>query len=151
MKRNFCLLVLAVSCVACAGSRRGEHAAIAAKSWVDETLAGLSLEQKVGQMIYPRSDGVFVNASDPEARTLIEAARSGRIGGVVFFKGEPYETAAIVNRLQEASRLPLLMASDYEWGTASRGPWRWARAGRTWSFKPRSPRVKRGPMGFICS
>ncbi len=120
MKRNFCLMVLAVSYVACAGSRRGERGAIAAKTWVDETLAGLSLEQKVGQMIYPRSDGVFVNASDPEARTLIEAARSGRIGGVVFFKGEPYETAAIVNRLQEASKLPLLMASDYEWGTAMR-------------------------------
>ena len=120
MKRNSCLLVLAVSCFACAGTRRGENAAIAAKTWVDEALAGLSLEQKVGQMIYPRSDGVFVNASDPEARTLIEAARSGRIGGVVFFKGEPYETAAIVNRLQEASKLPLLMASDYEWGTAMR-------------------------------
>ena len=119
MKRDFCLLIL-LSCFACAGARRGEHAAVAAKSWVDETLAGLSLEQKVGQMIYPRSDGVFVNASDPEARTLIEAARSGRIGGVVFFKGEPYETAAIVNRLQQASKLPLLMASDYEWGTAMR-------------------------------
>ena len=120
MKRNFCLLVLAVSLVACAGSLRGEHATVAAKTWVDETLAGLSLEQKVGQMIYPRSDGVFVNASDPESRTLTEAARSGRIGGGVFFKGEPYETAAIVNRLQEASKLPLLMASDYEWGTAMR-------------------------------
>ena len=119
MKRDFCLLIL-LSCFACAGARRGEHAAVAAKSWVDETLAGLSLEQKVGQMIYPRSDGVFVNASDPEARTLIEAARSRRIGGVVFFKGEPYETAAIVNRLQQASKLPLLMASDYEWGTAMR-------------------------------
>ena len=119
MKRDFCLLIL-LSCFACAGARRGEHAAVAAKSWVDETLAGLSLEQKVGQMIYPRSDGGFVNASDPEARTLIEAARSGRIGGVVFFKGEPYETAAIVNRLQQASKLPLLMASDYEWGTAMR-------------------------------
>ncbi len=64
MKRDFCLLIL-LSCFACAGARRGEHAAVAAKSWVDETLAGLSLEQKVGQMIYPRSDGVFVNASDP--------------------------------------------------------------------------------------
>ncbi len=51
MKRNFCLLVLAVSCFACAGTRRGENAAIAAKTWVDEALAGLSLEQKVGQMI----------------------------------------------------------------------------------------------------
>ena len=51
MKRNFYLLVLAVSSVACAGSRRGEHATVAAKTWVDETLAGLSLEQKVGQMI----------------------------------------------------------------------------------------------------
>ena len=30
------------------------------------------------------------------------------------------ETAALANRLQEAAKLPLLMASDYEWGPAMR-------------------------------
>ncbi len=37
-----------------------------------------------------------------------------------FFQGEPFGTAAIANRLQEAAPMPLLMASDYEWGAAMR-------------------------------
>ncbi len=91
-----------------------------ANPWADGALAGLSLEEKVGQLIYPRTDGVFLNEADPLFRTLIEAAREGRIGGVVFFKGDPLATALLANRLQEESRLPLLMASDYEWGPAMR-------------------------------
>jgi beta-N-acetylhexosaminidase len=90
------------------------------KSWAEETLRAMSLEDKVGQLIYPRSNGEFLNEADPRFRDLILAAREGRIGGVVFFKGDPLETAAIANRLQEESPLPLLMASDYEWGAAMR-------------------------------
>jgi beta-glucosidase-like glycosyl hydrolase/CubicO group peptidase (beta-lactamase class C family) len=88
--------------------------------WAEETLSALTLEEKIGQLIYPRSDGAFLNESDPSFRNLLEAAREGRIGGVVFFKGDPFGTAALANRLQEESRLPLLMASDYEWGASMR-------------------------------
>ena len=35
-------------------------------AWVEETLASLTLEQKVGQMTYPRSNGLFLNESDAE-------------------------------------------------------------------------------------
>ncbi len=88
--------------------------------WARTVLPTLSLEEKIGQLIYPRSNGAFLNESDPLFRDLLDAAREGRIGGVVFFKGDPFATAALANRLQEESRLPLLMASDYEWGTAMR-------------------------------
>ncbi len=88
--------------------------------WAGEVLSTLRLEEKIGQLIYPRSNGVFMNEADPLFQGLVEAAREGRIGGVVFFKGDPFATAALANRLQEESRLPLLMASDYEWGTAMR-------------------------------
>ncbi len=92
----------------------------ATKNWVEDTLGSMSLEDKVGQLIYPRAYGEFLNEADPRFRDLIEAAGKGRIGGVVFFQGDPLETAAIANRLQEDSPLPLLMASDYEWGAAMR-------------------------------
>lgn len=119
MKRIAVTILIALV-VGCAGSRRGEAPDAGNHSWVEETLATLTLEQKVGQMIYPRSDGVFLNESDAEVQELLAAARAGRIGGIVFFKGEPLETAALANRLQEAARLPLLMVSDYEWGPAMR-------------------------------
>jgi len=119
MKRIALTICLALG-VGCAGSRRGEPPDARNASWVEETLASLTLEQKVGQMIYPRSDGLFLNEADAEVQELLELARAGRIGGLVFFKGDPLETAALANRLQEAARLPLLMVSDYEWGPAMR-------------------------------
>ena len=102
----------------CAGSK--PLSAPEESPWAAEVLPTLSLEEKVGQLIYPRSNGVFLNEADPLFQSLVDAAREGRIGGVVFFKGNPFETAALGNRLQEESRLPLLMASDYEWGPAMR-------------------------------
>jgi beta-N-acetylhexosaminidase len=80
----------------------------------------MSLEEKVGQMILARSDGVFLNESAPQMKELVELVEKGRIGGLVFFKGDPYATAAIGNYLQDKALLPLLMASDYEWGAAFR-------------------------------
>ena len=127
MKRSALTILLALG-VSCAGSTRGEAPEVLPDSrpdsrkasWVEETLATLTLEQKVGQMIYPRSDGLFLNEADAEVQELLGLARAGRIGGIVFFKGRPLETAALANRLQEAARLPLLMMSDYEWGPAMR-------------------------------
>ena len=123
MKRIALTIFLALG-VGCAGSRRGgppdARSEARNASWVEETLASLTLEQKVGQMINPRSDGLFLNEADAVVQELLGLARAGRIGGIVFFKGEPLETAALANRLQEAARLPLLMVSDYEWGPAMR-------------------------------
>ena len=123
MKRIALTILLALG-VGCAGSRRGEppddRPDSRNASWVEETLASLTLEQKVGQMIYPRSGGLFLNEADAAVQELLGLARAGRIGGIVFFKGEPLETAALANRLQQTARLPLFMVSDYEWGPAMR-------------------------------
>jgi beta-glucosidase-like glycosyl hydrolase/CubicO group peptidase (beta-lactamase class C family) len=117
MKRNAPTLLVLLS-LGCAGTKPVSIPDEA--SWAGEVLSTLSLEEKIGQLIYPRSDGVFLNESDPRFRSLLDAAGEGRIGGVVFFKGDPFATASLGNRLQEESRLPLLMASDYEWGPAMR-------------------------------
>jgi beta-glucosidase-like glycosyl hydrolase/CubicO group peptidase (beta-lactamase class C family) len=78
------------------------------------------LEEKVGQMILARSDGVFLHENNPDYKALEKLVAQGRVGGVVFFRGEPFSTATLANHLQDAARHPLLMASDYEWGAAFR-------------------------------
>jgi beta-N-acetylhexosaminidase len=80
----------------------------------------MSLEEKVGQMIMGRSDGAFLHENDPALKELEALVEKGRLGGLVFFKGDPYATATIANHLQDKAHLPLLMASDYEWGAAFR-------------------------------
>jgi beta-N-acetylhexosaminidase len=122
MKKAGCLLLVVLA--GCARARGpaapAPEGAPPDPAWVREALAGMSLAEKVGQMILPRSTGFFVSETEPARRELVEAAREGRIGGVVFFRGTPYDTATLANELQLAARLPLLMASDYEWGAAFR-------------------------------
>lgn len=83
-------------------------------------LAGLSLEEKVGQVLMPRAPAEFRNVADTERRELLEMAEAGRLGGVVVFAGSPEGTRDITTALQEAAPLPVLVAADYEWGTPMR-------------------------------
>ncbi len=83
-------------------------------------LNGLSLEEKVGQLLMPRAPAEFRNLRDRERRELIELAESGRLGGVVVFAGSPEGTREITTALQSAAPLPVLVAADYEWGTPMR-------------------------------
>src|SRR5260370_18253909 len=43
-----------------------------------------------------------------------------RLGPFGIEVGKPYATAALINRLQETARVPLLIAADFERGTAMR-------------------------------
>ena len=118
MKQSIVFLVFIVT--ACASSKHDRINKNDGRNWVEETFQALTQEQKIGQMIFPRSDGMFKNEDEPSFGAVLEAASEGRIGGVVFFKGDPYETSALANRFQEVSSVPLLMASDFEWGPAMR-------------------------------
>ena len=83
-------------------------------------LAGLTLEEKVGQVLMPRAPAEFRHVADPERRELLEMAKAGRLGGVVVFAGSPEGTREITTALQGAAPLPVLVAADYEWGTPMR-------------------------------
>ena len=83
-------------------------------------LAGLDIEEKVGQVLMPRAPAVFTNGADPERQALLAMAEAGRLGGVVVFAGSPEGTREITSALQDAAPLPVLVAADYEWGTPMR-------------------------------
>lgn len=85
---------------------------------VDDLLAKMSLEQKIGQMIMT---GVSGQAMSPETSALI---RDYRLGAVVFFREnvrDPEQTLRFTQALQQAaitsnSGIPLLIAIDHEGG-----------------------------------
>jgi len=87
-----------------------------AERWADETLAGLSLEQKIGQMICEQMRGDYKAVDDPEFVRLLALIRDHGIGGFVVYGGTPHDTARLLNRLQKESVLPLLFSSDFEGG-----------------------------------
>ncbi|MBN2216157.1 MAG: hypothetical protein JW719_02145 [Pirellulales bacterium] len=109
------------------GSAAGESAAPGAAAvglaasdaeaarWAGETLGKLTLEQKIGQMICEQMRGDLAEDSAEFAK-MLDLARKGQIGAVVVYGGTPVETAALMNRLQRESALPLFVSMDFEGG-----------------------------------
>ena len=85
-----------------------------ARAWAAQSLARLSLEQKVGQLIVPSLPGGFANARSTDLREAERLARVLGVGGFVVGPGPPLETAAKLNALQRAADLPLLIAADHD-------------------------------------
>jgi len=97
--------------------------------WVDSTLRQMSLEEKVGQLIFATYHGSFT-ATDSEAHAeMMHDINDLHVGGFItithgsplgIVKDQAYPTAVLANQLQSQSRLPLLIGADYERGTAMR-------------------------------
>jgi beta-N-acetylhexosaminidase len=99
------------------------------EKWAEKTLQKLSLEEKVGQlfMIWVRAE--FLNVNSPEYLDLRDNMGKYHIGSFAMtvrwdppflYRNQPYEAAELLNRLQQDSKLPLLVAADFERGVTMR-------------------------------
>ena len=99
------------------------------EKWAEKTLRKLSTEEKVGQlfMIWARAE--FLNVDNPEYLRLRDTMREYHIGAFgmtvrsdppFLYRNEPYEAAVLLNRLQQDSKLPLLIGADFERGVSMR-------------------------------
>jgi beta-N-acetylhexosaminidase len=87
---------------------------------VDELLAALSVRDQIAQLVMPWIPGTYA-AYDAEAFARMEMwVDSFHVGGLIVSVGSPLDIAAKLNRLQERSAVPLLIASDLEGGTSIR-------------------------------
>lgn len=86
-------------------------------AWVENTLAELSLRERIAQMILP-----MLTADTAKPLSVGEyVARNGVGGGHVF--GGPVERCrTLVAEAQEAARIPLLISGDFEVGPGERMP-----------------------------
>jgi len=85
--------------------------------WVEKTLQSLTLEEKIGQMLMPRGN---TSGKGYKPAVLKEWVTKYKIGGLVFFAGQPTRQVQIVNELQALSKVPMLIGMDLEWGLAMR-------------------------------
>jgi beta-N-acetylhexosaminidase len=105
------------------------HLDRAAQKWVDKTLRKMSPEEKVGQLFAIWVRAQFLNDADPTFVQLRDNLRKYHIGalvmsvpveGPVLLKSQPYVAAELLNRLQRSSKLPLIVAADFERGVSMR-------------------------------
>lgn len=87
-----------------------------AKQWVDRQIRSLTLREKIGQMINFRMSGEFANTGSEKFAEYRREILENKIGGFTVYRGEANAVAALTNELQRMSKLPLLIAADYERG-----------------------------------
>ncbi len=88
--------------------------------WIEQTVASLTLREKVAQLIMPWVGGEYVAVGSPEYEQLRTWVENDRVGGLVVSIGLPLSYAAKLNRMQRLARVPLLIASDMENGPGMR-------------------------------
>lgn len=125
------VLLLAVALVVWSQIPRARTRAAdaAAARWAERTLAAMSLEEKLGQLLMVFYYGGFTSTESDEYRELLRQIERHHVGGVVLSTrpsplgtqlSQAYPAAALSNQLQRAARYPLLVAADFERGTAMR-------------------------------
>lgn len=85
--------------------------------WTDSVIQTLTLDEKIGQLIMVPGYSNRNKAHEDELSALIEQYK---VGGIIFFQGNPVDQARMTNRYQSESKLPLLIALDGEWGLEMR-------------------------------
>jgi beta-glucosidase-like glycosyl hydrolase/CubicO group peptidase (beta-lactamase class C family) len=88
----------------------------AGRRWVEQSLASLSLRDRVAQLVMVWVLGDYTSTTDSSFVQARNWVADDHVGGVVMSLGTPIEVAAKVNDLQRAAQLPLLVASDLEPG-----------------------------------
>jgi beta-N-acetylhexosaminidase len=99
------------------------------EKWAEKTLRKLTLEEKVGQLFMIWVHAEFLNVHSPEYLQLRDRMRKYHVGSFAMtvrweppflYRNQPYEAAELLNRLQQDSKLPLLIAADFERGVTMR-------------------------------
>ncbi len=84
--------------------------------WAVETLAGLTLERKIAQIVTVDIAGGYIADGDPRLERWLALARDHGLGMFVLYGGTPRDVAHLLNRLQKAAAIPLLISADFEGG-----------------------------------
>jgi beta-N-acetylhexosaminidase len=115
------ILVLAAILAGCTSPRSVvKENQQARQKWVENTLHNLTLEEKIGQMVMSRAYGYYYSDRSDEYHRLENLIEKNKVGGLIFFQGDVYETKILIDRLRTLAKVPLLIGGDFEWGTAMR-------------------------------
>lgn len=85
--------------------------------WVNARYEAMSLDEKLGQLFMV---SVASNQSKANTDYIKKLVKEQHIGGVIFSSGGPVRQAKLTNSYQQASKIPLMIAMDAEWGLAMR-------------------------------
>lgn len=132
-RRTFFLLIAALFAVSALAKTKYQplpvHLDHDGEKWAEKTLHKMSVEEKVGQLFMVWTRAEFLNADSATYQQLRDTMNKYHVGSFAMtvpyeppflYKSGPYEAAELLNRMQSDSKLPLLIAADFELGVSNR-------------------------------
>jgi len=95
--------------------------------WVDSTMATLNLREKVGQLFVAELVALYTHTNHPAYQYALDMIRDYHVGTFILGGGNTLDIPLITNKLQQASKVPLLINGDLESGMSYTHPWRLSR------------------------
>jgi beta-glucosidase-like glycosyl hydrolase/CubicO group peptidase (beta-lactamase class C family) len=86
-------------------------------TWANQQLARMTLEEKIAQLLIIR---IHSNFDETYNAKMVADIQHFHPGAVCFFQGGPFREINLTNRIQEVSRIPILVTMDAEWGPSMR-------------------------------
>ena len=117
MQRLFIVWIWLFSISMWAQSPLVSNDSLAQKQWVDSIYNAMTLKQKVGQLFMVQA---FSDEKKLQKSKLLELIKNQHIGGLIYSNGGPVRQAKLDNEFQAASKIPLLVGMDAEWGLSMR-------------------------------
>lgn len=90
----------------------------AQQAWVDQTLAQMTRDEKIGQVMFPVAAGVFTNLESESFQIIKDNIQTYHVGGyhIEGEGGDPATASMLVSRMQQLAKVPLLITADLEGG-----------------------------------
>jgi len=101
----------------------------ASRQWVDATLRRMTVDEKIGQLLFTTYHGTFTSTDSAAYKQMLHDVNDLHAGGFILVtritqlgieKSQTYPSAVLSNQLQTQSKLPLLIGADFERGSAMR-------------------------------
>ncbi|MEC3876073.1 glycoside hydrolase family 3 protein [Chryseobacterium salviniae] len=88
-----------------------------AHHWVDKTYKNLSQEEKLGQLFIV---ALYTNKGENEINNVRNIVANEKVGGLILMQDDAAREINLVNKLQQKSKVPLMIGMDAEWGLYQR-------------------------------
>ena len=89
----------------------------ASSKWVDSVMTTLTPNERIAQLIMVAA---YSNRGEKHKQEILKLINEQKIGGLIFFQGDPKTQVELMNEYQKNSEVPLLGAIDAEWGLGMR-------------------------------
>lgn len=86
-------------------------------AWADSIMSGMNQDQRIAQLFMVAA---YSNKASTDEKSILNLIEKYKIGGLIFFQGNPKEQVRLTNLYQSKSDLPLWIGMDAEYGLGAR-------------------------------